>query len=286
MKIQKLLEGIIKVPEGTLKDATQFVLTDVLSRMVAYLDQEGEDEDVRHIATIVNKAKSMGVRIRRGFGDFRATSTKPIMIYKNEVDPRYLKVLPKRRHRDMTITLRVIYNEDAAGLGGFHAKGTRGRRPVIEIIVGESLRKFAQSPEYLDLFLRELESVVHHEFMHGIQDFAFEERDEEPSYYNPDNTIDSEKYNLSDVEFTPLIVTDAGTFRAIADTYHSSTGKPLNKEDAKQLFKHIVFPNAEAPASLTVKYKSELFDALYKKDRKRWKKAVKYLYGLVSDYLT
>lgn len=125
-----------------------------------------------------------------------------------------------------------------------------------------------------------IEGVVEHELMHAIQDMAFKQIPDDLEYYDDKERIVDDKYYTSEIEFSPQLASSAKDFIAYAKDL-SAMGYRLDGEGKKALFMNFVNPTANSPRGLPDNT-SPFFKTLYQKDRAKWKKAVKYFYGLVQ----
>ena len=285
MKIQTLLEGTIKVPNEPFNQIMTAVCADVFSRIVTWLNKPESDDYFDNLL----QYKGLIKEHRKKYGDFdifpdysdtRQTQLK-LYVRMDEVDPRYLKRNPNAQGKIYAIRALIKSSDGESPAGGYYKKkALRAAKLEIEVPSQRTIEQVARSPELLETLMDRIEGVVEHELMHAIQDMAFKQIPDQIEYYDDKQRIDDDKYYSSDIEFSPQLVSNAKDFIAYAkDTYAS--GWKLGAEAKKALFMNFVNPTAAAPRGLPVNT-SPFFKTLYQKDRAKWKKAVKYFYGLVQ----
>lgn len=285
MKIQHLLEGQVKIPHETFKDAMASVSSDMFSRIFAYLSRPEAEEYEDNIS----KYMELVAKYKRMYGDFdlfpnhtpdKETVSK-VYIRMPEVDPRYLKQNPNAKHRTYAIELTVRASDSNDAPSGNYFRKEVGKAARLHVIVPRwsFVAKIARSPELFESFMGRVRGVLHHELMHAVQDMALRQISAAPDYYNADE-IDDDKYYLSDIEFSPLLTSSAEDFIAYIKEL-TATGHVLTAKNKADLFMNYVNPTASAPRAIGV-YTPNFFVKLYRNDKAKWKKAVKIFHGLVD----
>ena len=138
-------------------------------------------------------------------------------------------------------------------------------------------------PEAIDEDLHELEANIKHELQHVTQEIVLGKlHPKQQQLPDKDAHDDLEGYYTSDLEFQPQITTAAADFKQKLGVVQSR--QKVDGVTATALMKAYVDPNGNMPEGL-LKYKphfqSMFFNSLYKKDRAKWKKAVKDFHRLV-----
>jgi hypothetical protein len=281
MKILDLLEGTIKVPQAAMTDLLGIVYSDVLSRILSYLEQDESEESFELSRTWERMGKGFARQFPNTFHiysiDAKQVSNGAFYVRKSEIDPRYLS-----RNKNMQDSYRVNVMVELANLSGEYYKKSTGKPAKIVIRIGDadSLYQVARNPEMFDSYIDRVEGVAEHELQHAIQDMAFKQIPNELAYYDKDKNLDMDKYHVSDIEFSPLITSEAKEFISYAKDVKAS-GWEMTGERKKDLFMNFVNPTAQAPKGLTPNT-SNFFSSLYRQDRAKWQKAVKLLHSLVN----
>lgn len=286
MKIQALLEGKIKVPTDAYNQLMIAVCTDIFSRIITYLNGPAGDDYFDNLL----KFKELIKEYRKEFGHFDVyenytanyATTHKLYVRMDEVDPRYLKRNPNAKGKIYAIRATITASDsDQTPSGGYYKK-QRAKAAKIEITVPsqKTIEQVARAPELFETMMHRIEGVVEHELMHAIQDMAFKQIPDELEYYDDKERIVDDKYYTSEIEFSPQLASSAKDFIAYAKDL-SAMGYRLDGEGKKALFMNFVNPTANAPRGLPDNT-SPFFKTLYQKDRVKWKKAVKYFYGLVQ----
>lgn len=286
MKIQTLLEGTIKVPKEPFDQLMTAVCADVFSRIVTYLNTPEADDYFDNLLEYKNIIK----QYRKRYGDFDIypnydeTRTMQLKLYvrMDEVDPRYLKRNPNAKGKTYAILASVkASDKNATPSGGYSKKQTlRAAKIDIEVPSRKTIERVARAPELIGTLMDRIEGVVEHELMHGIQDMAFRQIPDEIEYYDNNNRLDGDKYYSSEIEFSPQLVSNSKDFIAFAKDAYAS-GWKLDEEGKKALFMNYVNPAANPPRGWPSNT-SNFFSTLYRRDKAKWKKAVKYFHGLVQ----
>jgi hypothetical protein len=284
MKIQNLLEGTIKVPSETLKDAMNLVCVDVLSKILTYLrDLEANDDDGDHYG-LTDAYKRLHQQYSKLYGVIRLvqkhTDEKTlgtIYIRGDELAGNYIKRTPTAAGKTFPIAMNIEPAEDERSHGSLDAV-THKNKMVANIYVpyGKEIERVARNPEEFNSLMIELHGLVKHELMHSIQHVALGglTSDKAAQYYNSDRTLNMDKYHSSDIEFSPQIITQVSVYHSFVNKFN------LTDEQAKSAARCWVDPNADNTHGFT-KILSPFFGHLYKTDKAKWKKAVKYFYGSI-----
>lgn len=286
MKIQTLLEGKIKVPTDAYHQLMTAVCTDIFSRIVTYLNSPAGDDYFDNLL----KFKQIANQYRKTFGyfdvheDYTANyrTTHKLYVRMDEVDPRYLKNNPNAKGKIYAILATITASDsDQTPSGGYYKK-QRAKAAKIEITVPsqKTIEQVARAPELFETMMHRIEGVVEHELMHGIQDMAFKRIPDELEYYDDKGRLVDDKYYTSELEFSPQLASNAKDFVAYAKDL-SGMGYRLDGEGKKALFMNFVNPTAKSPRGIADNT-SPFFSTLYNKDKAKWKKAVRYFYGLVQ----
>lgn len=287
MRIETLLEGVVKVPRETYNAVMQAVSADVLSRMYNYLNTT-DDESAQEYFIAFKKIFAEYKNLYGKFGLFNehdedSTTTTKVYLRMAEVDQRYLKNNPNAKKRVFPIDVTIIPSHELTGVAGEYSKRRKSvnAKLTIEVPSHEYIEQVARSPELFETMMHRISGAVEHELMHAVQDMALRQiPDSSPAYYNGDD-IDDNKYYTDEIEFSPQIASNAKEFIAYARDVRQ-LGIALSATDKVLLLKNFVNPTLEPPEELN-SATNVFFKTLYYNDKAKWKKAVKYFYGLVHD---
>ena len=291
MKILKLLEGTIKVPEELINQIMAYVCSDVFSRAVAYLsDPDTADEYYESERDIIK----LIAKYRKICGDFDIHKDYPVdgskgitgtaRMSMRELDNRYFKQNRATQNKAYALYVIVHAGKGMSSSGEYTPKRAGSKARVQVITPNQSvIEEATRSPELFDSMLYRIRGVVNHELMHAVQDMALNQmsdEDSDSSYYNDDGTLDDDKYYTHPIEFSPQIVSTAHEF--LAFMYQLENVERLTPEEKKQFILSFVDPNAKAPRGANGTL-LPFFATLYRKDKVKWKKAAKYFYSLVYN---
>lgn len=288
MKILNLLEGTIKVPENVLNDIMTFVCSDLFSRAFVYLsDPEVADEYYDSAQYL----KKLIVKCRNIFGDFQMYQNYPTdgsrgisgtcYVSMADVDQRYFKQNKSNSKRTYKLDV-MVHAHDEETSGGKYSPMSRGSnaKMVINTPAQDIIEATVRSPEMFEAMIRRIRGTVNHELAHGVQDMALKQING-VDYYKTDGGLDYDKYHSHSVEYSPQIISSVHDFLAFVEEVEN-IGPELTPEERKQLIRSFVDPAAKAPRGATNTL-IPFFETLYRIDKVKWKKAVKYFYDLVQN---
>lgn len=289
MRISTILnEGTIKVPKETLKDVMNAVCSDIFSRAFTYLSNPKVQDNYPELEGLYAKLRK---EFEKEFGKFSvypehgedAVMHMPVYMRMAEVDPRYFKRNPNAKNRQYRID---VYSHigDSREFGGTFTASSPGKAARLDIYLPKQpdFERIVRAPEMLDGMIERITGYAEHELMHGIQNMALKQDDSEVAqYYDSDNNLIDDKYYTSEIEFSPQIVSAAKDFIAEIRELRA-LGMSVTPEHVKKLMNRFVNPTAPELAGIET-VRSRFFEVLYKKNTKKWKKAVKYFYGLVQN---
>lgn len=290
MRISAILnEGTIKVPREAIKDVMNTVCTDVFSRAFTYITR---DKVRDNYPELVDVYKALYREYQKDYGSFPVhlgqdeskVMTQQVHVRMKEVDPRYFKRNPNAKNRTYTVNVMVHLGDDR-GFGGSFTKSTPGRPAKLDVYLPEPshFERTIRAPELFDSMMERLVGYVEHELMHGIQSMALKQDDSEVAhYYDADEKLIPDKYYTSEIEFGPQVVTAAKEFVASLREFRALGVDVYGKEKIRQLLIRYVNPATPDMAGMET-MRSDFFKTLYNQDKEKWKKAVKYFYGLVQD---
>lgn len=288
MKILQVLnEGLLKVPANTLQQAMNLVTDDIFSRIFYYLKTTDIADDYPELEEFYLKFKR---KYEKMYGEFDISptikasdaTTATLTVPMDTVDPRYFKQNPKLRNKTFKLYFVVqLKNKDTENSGTYSPKTTKTNGQVLIKLPDEAyFKSIIRSPMDFDAFMHRVSGMVEHEFMHSIQDLAFNAVDGKVDYYDEKGEYDDDKYYGSDLEFGPQIVTAAKDFIAGISELRNA-GYKVDGGTIKRLM--LKFFNSSLPDVPGIKnMTNEFFDTLYRTDKPQWKKAIKYFYGLVN----
>lgn len=280
MKILQVInEGIIRVPEDTINQAMVRVLSHLFATILKYLDQKDEPDLIDIYEKLLKKYQAK-------YGKMSLDLDKTIYMRMNDLNKSYLSRNPKARGRTYGILLNVTMPDREYGVDGDYSERTTGKSTLnIYLPPLKNIHKIADAPELFGGLVDRLVGLVTHELMHAVQDLALDQLDqgEISSYYKDNKELDDEKYYNSNVEFGPQIMSAAKEFLAnIKDL--KAMNVDMSAENVRANLNRFVNPTAPEPSGVQG-MRSKFFDVLYDKDKDKWKKAVKYLYGLIQNEL-
>lgn len=284
MKIQQLLEGIIEVPTGAVNAVTSFALSDFLSRIMARLDSL--DDEGFELESIYGR---MAKELQSKYGAIKLSGTANGSSGRISIPMKSLKggyVRNKaNRNKVYTLLLRTAQatsDEQSEISAEYYRKGKgRPARLVIYMPAEKVINFYASHPEYFDSLVDKLEGVIEHELTHAIQDMAMGEMNNNVDYYNADGSIDDDKYFTHPIEFDPHIKSEASDLIAFMKQL-SVIGMKLDSQTLKNIIKNYVGIKVDA-APEYAQMVSQFFVSLKKNEPVKWKKAVKYFYGLILN---
>lgn len=130
-------------------------------------------------------------------------------------------------------------------------------------------------------FMGEIRGTIKHELEHYIQIVLFKNKKKYDVEHNID--MDYEDYLTSDIEFHPTITSTLYAFKNLKDQFPNT-----NDDIILRLFSYVItqvntlgfspYDYQSSHEILPIMSSRDFFMALKKKDRGRWKTAVKYLY--------
>lgn len=290
MRIQTLLEAVIKVPKQTYDDAMGIVLGDVLSRIRHYLrDNDDSGEFVHEKIYYAKEAKRLKAKYptfhELDLSDTEMTYQK-IYMRMPEVDQRYF--YKKQNVKDKTYALIVnvvLSDNDVNPSAEYHKKAVRTpAKIVINLPSAKNMHLIAKNPDMYEALVDKLEGAVRHELIHAVQDMALGEVPDVMPYYNRKGELKNREYYQHELEYQPQMVSTANDFVAYYKEL-KGMGYEFSTEDLKQLFRSYVDPKQRPPRGIQ-NYKSEFLKHVYKLGQDKWRKAVKVIYGLVREKLT
>lgn len=252
MKIQQIMEGVIQIPDDILKAANEFALNYTLSCVL----QDSEDD------------MEIGVIISKLFPSFSEVSTdwmraKPFKVTKKNIPPNYAAKLKA------PFTITVVIGRTGVTEGGRAEYDTETSSVLVDVEGLEFYENAVSDPaNYLRRLMGEVVTSVRHEMMHAIQQNVFGiDVSDEASKYMKGNDLDQDAYHNSDMEFGPLLVTYAGDFVASLPEFVRKNPSKI-RERLDRYIRTLPF-----------------FADVKKKNPEKWKKAIKYFYGLVRQQL-
>lgn len=290
MRIQTLLEAVIKVPKQTFDDAMAVVLTDVVSRIRQYLrDNDDEGEFVHQKIYYAKETK----RLTAKYPDFHIINlTDSDMTYQKiymrmpEVDQRYFYKKPNVKDKTYAIAVNVkLASKAATPAAEYHKKSIRTpAKIIIELPSAKEMHLVAKNPDMYEALVDKLEGAVRHELIHAVQDMALGDVPDELPYYNKKGELKDREYYQHELEYQPQIVSTANDFVAYYKEL-KGMGYEFTPEQLKHLFRSYVDPKQRPPRGIQ-DHKSVFMKHVYKLGQDKWRKAVKGIYGLVREKLT
>ena len=284
MKIDNLLEGTVKAPEYLFNKIMAITCGHVFSQIMTWLNTDEADDYFDNVTTIRRKI----AEYKQKFGSFDVTAMKPdhvsrdvVKLKASDVDPRYLKRAPNFKQRNIFV---YVSNSKERAFGLYQPKAV-GHHPTIYYHCPpyDSIKNVAKSPEYVDAMFDRVEGTIEHELMHAVQQLILDvlHVSGEGHLDANDNIKDYDAYMMDVDEFSPMIVTHAKEITAFLKEM-KARGRALSPEQVREFFNSFVNPTVTPPADLEMTT-PEFFEVLYRKDRKKWQKAVKLVYDKVRD---
>lgn len=292
MKIQALLEAVIKVPQETYNEAIGIVLSDVLTRIRRYLrDNDAEGEFVHEKIYYAKEAKRLAAKYPSFMADTGVSdgdmTYKKIYIRMPEVDQRYFYKVPRNKDRTFALIIRVMLNtgRESNPSGEYHKKSLRTpANIVIELPSADNMALIAKNVDMYEALVDKLEGTVYHELIHAVQDMAFGDIPDEMPYYTKSGKLKDKEYYQHELEYSPQIVSTANDFVAYYKELKGQ-GIDISTDEMRQLFRNYVDPKAKPPRGIA-DHKSIFLKYVYQQGINKWRKAVKGVHGLVKQKLT
>lgn len=281
MKILNLIEGVIQVPVATLNDGMNLICQDMFSKILTYATELEAGDDADEYYGLVSSYKQLHAQYSKVYGriplsrkDAAETTTGEIFLRANEINRRYLRTPVAA---DAIFKIKVVV-EPAAGEVGGSIEWSNARRMLLTVTVPNAagIQQLAKAPENFNAVMIELHATMKHELMHGIQRVAFNSMTD-VDYYDAAGKIDDDKYHDSDTEYSPLIVSYAAKFKSFVMQH------AIPSDNIKTWIASYVNPTAAVPDRFKAAITQPFFKRLYETDKAKWKKAVKYFYGLIQD---
>lgn len=280
---QDLLEARIAVPE-TIKRQTMNVVASAYFSYFTLLAKEGNVKLGQGFVKALRAA-------RKQYGDFAIHDmsggreiTGTVTYDTSELPERYTKGL---RNRLYPIKIHAgPYGEGTKAVASYHPMG-RGSSGAVQVnLQSLHIESILDRPEAIQRSLESLQDMIlQHELQHVTQDTVLRKRHPKQMDMSSDKfdayDVGDDEYYASDIEFQPQITTAAGDFKRQV----SGIGRQLSKEQLSGLMLAFVDPTAKMPEGL-LRYKpyfqSNFFSALFRTDKKKWKKAAKDFHGLLT----
>lgn len=290
MKIRNLLEGTIRVPSDAVKQAMTVVCSDMLSRIFTLLQKSDDDFAFESISIYKNIVKQM----QQKYGDFDIVSdysgddhmTHKVYVHMKDLPKGYVRN-KKNSGKSYLVNIKTKFVDDpkqTAPTAEYYKKGGYARSAIINVFIPDMAVHFASTkPEYFQALMYRFEGVVEHELTHAIQDMAFGTMPDKLDYYNPDGSIDYDKYHAHHIEYDPLIKTQAKDFISALSEIRVSGHRPSVRE-IHDMAAHYVGSKTDVEGGYNAGV-SDFFVDLKKRDTTKWKKAVKYFYGLIQSHI-
>lgn len=280
---QYLTEARIAVPPTALEHAMHVTCSGYFS-YIAYLAKKRGTSLGHHFLKKVREA-------RQEYGNFEIHSMEDgdeigytLQYPVDELPERYTKKLKLDSSYPIDFVIGDFRSKTDSAAEFFPAHD--GRPPSIFVNIGTLhgiADKLLGHPEAIDRDLAVLKSNVTHELQHVTQEIVLGKlhpKQQELPTKNAHDDVD--EYLTSEIEFQPQITTAAHDFKQKLGAVQSK--QKIDSATATALMKAYVDPNGQMPQGL-LKYKphfqSMFFNALYKKDKQKWKKAVKDFHRLV-----
>ena len=238
---QVIQEKLVRIPEKIFEVFSNHLEQEILNYLYNYKiskwDYEPEHDRIKNIVAKIAKRKGVVI-------DQKWTKSKNNIIEAEfgaeEFPSRYT---PKTEKESGIARLQVVYNPSAnKDAGGTHQRGVRKNKwlHIIKVVIGnvteDLLIQNQPKEQFREIFyiIERAKSTLRHELMHLTQEhvldkttsrkfnqktgewdedeFAFTgQTDKLPGYDQEDSG--SDKHNLSQVEFDPMINSEASQFR-------------------------------------------------------------------------
>ncbi len=288
MKISTILNersGIINVPSETIAGVMSIVCSDFFSRAITYLHTLDDD-----YADLFPTYKKLLGEYRKKYGHFNLYQdfgfdkiTKgSTVIRMSDIDPRYFNRNKDSKHRTYTLEVTVGVMDSNSQFAATYRKKTPRQSAGVNVWLPaeDHIVTVFKSPEIIPHTLERVDGYVEHELIHAVQDMALKQHDDTADAYDENGELNTEKYYMTDIEYSPQILTAAKDFIANVKELRS-LGVNLTQEKIKaHLLRYI---NPQAPTVSGVDFPdSEFLHVLFNKDKAKWKKAINGFYGLVQ----
>lgn len=293
MKIQQLLEGVIRVPSNVIDQAMATVCADILSRVMTALHQDADNDNNFELIAIY---KRIIAQMQKKYGTFDVLPDYSDSYHMKNKIYLSMKDLPKgyvknkkNSNKEYLINIRTKFLDNPNQIdpsAEYYKKGLYAKSALIVVYIPDmAIHYIIKKPEYFDVLIKQYEGAVEHELTHAIQDIAFNVMPDELNYYVGTDNIDYDKYYSHEIEYDPLLKSEAKNFIAHLAKIRIAGYKPSASE-----IKNIAMKYVGASTNEKLDYQpnagvSNYFITLKRIDLPKWKKAVKYFYGLVQSEL-
>lgn len=148
---------------------------------------------------------------------------------------------------------------------------TMSKYDLIQIDIPQftSYKDMLDDPKNISDFLIELKGVVEHELIHSVQVNVLNQEERYDSLSSVEDII------MDDIEFGPLIISTKSHLEYIFKRLGVFDQKEKNK-----ITQQFTTPTYEDTYKIG---KSKFYTTLFNNNKNKWKKAVKYLYMIVSE---
>ena len=261
----RLSEGMIKLP-SVLNDMRRVMLEWYFAYVERVAPKRFSGSDLSEALRIVHAAEQKhGVRltpdaVEKGHQRFRTQSFAVHEVLYGD-------------HVDITVTLRVIFDRDEK-LGSSGGMYDEDDGPFIRISPF-NMRMTGPSIGTLDSLKASLSKVPHliklleHELTHLVQYQTLYYKHTDQAHMHSDYNAEDDDYNLSNIEFQPLIRSEVGRLEHLRAKYKSIPGY-----DERALTDAFILV-ADPPEWMNPNNVSSFFDTLHNRAPAKWKKAVK-----------
>lgn len=280
MKILSLInEGLIRVPHEWIDQVMQTVAGVCFKYLMDYYQSQDNAEAV---SLLKHQSKIVG----RKYGSFDIPSVempldgftigpKNLQLNWDKLDSRYRKT---KRQPSLGVTVGVQNSPENAAW-----YDNSGKTPVLGVDLSKSQYfKALHKREYIRYVGNHIELIagyVEHELMHYIQEFGLgRDIDSAASAYYTDDTfqnVDLDKYYATEFEFGPNVLTAFKSLSADMSAMRKNGTLKTKQEEDALVRDYLMGKSKDHP--------NPFFASLYKNDRQKWQKAVKYFHSLLQS---
>ncbi len=258
--LQYLTESRIQIPQQTYSHVMNTVAAAYFSDLLKLIRADGEEPDQEF------KAQLQSAKER--YGDFDLYSS-PLLQNTIQFDTKSLPARYRKNIKTNALALKLVAGPmDKAGNDGEYKEKAKGRAGSIRVNTrAVDIEKAAYDSKLIASQLRNLEATVDHELQHMVQDVALGKLHPKqfPSSAEAASREGDDDYLMAPEEFLPIITSLAQKFK---DT--------KSEVPARERFLDAVDPRRNNEPF-------KFFEALFKKDPQKWKKAVKEFHRLVQN---
>lgn len=276
-----IFESKIPIPASTHNKAMQLAAAGIFSIVAYQRRKQGLKLDQSFVNAVRNAKKTYGDFALANLDDERPALGGTVNYSTADLPERYRKGMKLKPEYPIRMFIGDL-GDSTRNVLEYIPQG-HGRSGMIRISVPKipGYEEAIQDPANIAQLLKSVQDDLDHELQHATQDIVLRKKHAD-QFKTPQEDESLDDYYASDIEFLPQITTAAQEFRNIFQTIRGK--QQVNREQLDGLFRAFVTPGAPLPQGF-IKWKpylkSPFIETLYRKDRQKWKKAVKEIHRLV-----